>query len=162
MSLRLRLSLALSLLMLLVCASMAWLSYDKSRHEADELLDGQLVMAARLIEAQVHHETLQVPLSSLSKALPQTQVTEVLNRSGQHRYEQVLAFRVWSNTGALLLRCHNTEGLSRPSTLGLAARLWAINPGACSCAPATPETSLPWWRNPKANATGWRWKSPPR
>jgi two-component system sensor histidine kinase QseC len=122
MSLRLRLSLALSLLMLLVCASMAWLSYDKARHEADELLDGQLVMAARLIEAQVHHETTQAPLSSLSKALPQTQLTEVLNRSGQHRYEQVLAFRVWSNTGALLLRSHNTEGLSRPSTLGFSSQ----------------------------------------
>ena len=98
-SLRARLLLTVSIATLLVWAAAGVVSYDKAQHEADELMDGQLAQAAKLLMAQARHEAVYVaePL----------EITEALDNSAKHPYEQHLEFRVWNDTGRLLIRSRN-------------------------------------------------------
>ncbi|MBI5331510.1 MAG: sensor histidine kinase N-terminal domain-containing protein [Betaproteobacteria bacterium] len=95
-SLRARLLLSVSVATLLVWAVAGVVSYDKARHEADELLDGQLSQSAKLLLAQVRHEEGDQEDAG--------DLTESLEEGERHPYEQTLAFQVWRADGRLLLR----------------------------------------------------------
>lgn len=56
-SLRNRLLLLIGLAEVILVVGAFWLSYDKGKHEAEELLDGQLILSMRLLEAQIHHDS---------------------------------------------------------------------------------------------------------
>jgi two-component system sensor histidine kinase QseC len=108
-SLRARLLLTVSIATLLVWGAAGVVSYYKALHEADELMDGQLAQSAKLLMAQVLHET---------EDLKETQaITESLDETSSHPYEQHLEFRVWNDAGRLLLRSKNS-----PDTLWSGAR----------------------------------------
>lgn len=99
-SLRARLLLTVSIATLLVWGAAGVVSYYKALHEADELMDGQLAQSAKLLMAQVLHE-----VEDLEKT---TAITETLDDSSSHPYEQHIEFRVWSASGRLLLRSKNS------------------------------------------------------
>ena len=95
-SLRTRLLIPLLLTMLLVWAMAGVVSYLKARHEAGELLDGQLAQSAKLLMAQVAHER-----DDLAEHF--AFVEEVVDRA-DHPYEQPLEFQIWARDGRLLLK----------------------------------------------------------
>jgi len=109
-SLRARLLLTVSIATLLVWGAAGVVSYYKAQHEADELMDGQLAQSAKLLMAQVLHE---------AEDLDETQAsTEALDDTSSHPYEQHLEFRVWDDTGRLLLRSKNSPDTLWPSQPG--------------------------------------------
>ena len=99
-SLRARLLLTVSIATFLVWGAAGVVSYDQALHEADELMDGQLAQSAKLLMAQVLHE-----VEDLEET---TAITETLDDSSSHPYEQHIEFRVWSASGRLLLRSKNS------------------------------------------------------
>ncbi len=107
-SLRARLLLTVSIATILVWGAAGVVSYGKARHEADELMDGQLAQSAKLLMAQVLHD-----LEFLEKT---TAMTETLDNSSSHPYEQHIEFRVWNASGRLLLRSKNSPDTIWSST----------------------------------------------
>lgn len=126
-SLRLNLFAAIFFSLVLVWGGVAWIAYDKGRHEAEELMDGQLALSARLLEGQINHEEQQhrgleaasgqrassnaVESSESAAGTPLT--IETLSASPRQPYEQELAFQIWSARGALQLRSTNAERMER-------------------------------------------------
>jgi len=98
-SLRARLLLTVSIATLLIWSTTGVVSYFKAKHEADELMDGQLAQSARLLIAQVTHEAGDHDELG--------DITEALDDQAHHAYEQHLEFQVWSEQGRLLLRSDN-------------------------------------------------------
>ncbi len=95
-SLHARLLTSLLLATLLVWGMAGVVSYHKARHEAGELLDGQLAQSSKLLMAQAEHE-----LDGLAESW--AAVEEVVDRA-DHPYEQPLEFQIWGADGRLLLK----------------------------------------------------------
>lgn len=122
-SLRARLLLTVSLASLIVWGAVILGSYNKALHEADELLDSQLVQAAELLRAQIQHEDDLWQLEILhgkvggagrqQDAVPWHWVTEVLNHDTQGTYAQKLAFVVSDRHG---IRLRSANILAIPAT----------------------------------------------
>lgn len=121
-SLRLNLILTLAFSLVLVWLAVAWFAYDKGLHEADELLDGQLVLSARLLEGQINHEEQEHPSvfnrpQPSSSQIDSAQVVD-LDLYGRLPYEQELAFQIWTLDGNLKMRSANAEQMQKPPAMG--------------------------------------------
>lgn len=132
-SLRGRLLLTLSLALVSVWSLVTWLGYDKARHEVEELLDGKLALAARLLEGQARHEAAfhRTDGQPAAPAANTHVVTLDHETAARHPYEQVLAFHVWDRQGNTLLKSDNTPPMPAYPRLGfhdieLAGSSWRI------------------------------------
>lgn len=122
-SLRNRLVLTISISLLLVWGLVAWFAYDKGLHEAEELMDGQLALSARLLDGQISHEENLHPDAwyprrdaTLDSTYPA--LIENLDPAGRLPYEQELAFQIWTINGVLKLQSSNARGMERIMTTG--------------------------------------------
>lgn len=113
-SLRMQLLATISFSLLLVWCAVAWFAYDKGLHEAEELMDGQLALSARLLDGQINHEENTHPdswfLDQDAKAdhtIPA--LIENLDPEGRLPYEQELAFQIWHVNGVLKLLSDNAK-----------------------------------------------------
>ncbi|HOG03869.1 MAG TPA: sensor histidine kinase N-terminal domain-containing protein [Accumulibacter sp.] len=97
-SLRWRLLRAVFATALLVWGLNAILSYTQARHEAEELMDGHLAQAARLLLALVRDN--ESHLEDLATRLASVRSQE------KHRYESPLEFQVGRADGSLLCGRH--------------------------------------------------------
>lgn len=102
---RLILSLVLSLIVTL--GSTGLLSYFITQHEADEIFNARLATSARVFDVLVARKVATATLShpivlELPKELELEQDTE--QTTSGHRYENKIAFQVWSEDGNLLVR----------------------------------------------------------
>ena len=117
-SLRNRLLILIGIAEVLLVAGAFWLTYDKSRHEAEELLDGQLAISMRLIEAQIRHDERLFAMNgsaidnSFEQWSDQSGIEEVSN-TDRGPYEPEIAFGVWSTEGLPLLRSANARQMQR-------------------------------------------------
>ena len=84
-------------------ATISWKSYKDAEHEIEELFDAQLAQTARLLEGMVARDMPRAARESLQRALDQASGAGDATRPG-HRYEGKLAFQVWSDGGAVVLR----------------------------------------------------------
>jgi signal transduction histidine kinase len=89
-SIRSRLILWLGVGLLLMCAAFLWSVYDKTLHEAAELIDGDLVSVTRLGMQTVVDQAQGAPLASDSPI-------------GKHDYETPMVLQAWSADGALMV-----------------------------------------------------------
>lgn len=122
-SLRRRLLLTISISLLLVWGMVAWFAYDKGLHEAEELMDGQLALSARLLDGQINHEENHHPDvwykgSDATLDLTNPALIENLDPAGRLPYEQELAFQIWTNKGVLKLRSSNASEMPHIKTPG--------------------------------------------
>lgn len=111
-SLRRKLFATLAVSLLLVWTIVAWVAFDKGVHEAEELMDGQLALSARLLDGQINHEEnyhsdFWYPNRNAGINLFNPALIENLEPGGRVAYEQELAFQIWSATGILKLRSSN-------------------------------------------------------
>ena len=132
-SLRLNLLLTLAFALVLVCLAVAWFAYDKGLHEADELLDGQLVLSARLLEGQINHEEQEHPSVFTRPQSPSTgnvdsaQVVD-LDPYGRLPYEQELAFQIWAHDGTLKMRSANAKQMQKEPATGFSNQTFNEQP----------------------------------
>lgn len=90
------------LALLLGATTLVWLvaalsSFFDTHQEIDELFDAQLAQSARVLLAQAGHELAE-------GAGHDGQEIEIEHGGEGHKYEQKIAFQVWSKDGRLLLR----------------------------------------------------------
>ena len=102
-SLRTRLLLMISAATFLVWGVAGIASYYQALHETDELMDGQLAQAAKLLLAQARRDGY-LNGGTTHSASTGEDLSEALEKPGSHRYEQPLRFQVWNGQGRLLLR----------------------------------------------------------
>lgn len=122
-SLRKQLFLTLTTSFLLIWCFVTWVAYDKGFHEAEELMDGQLALSARLLDGQINHEESHHPDTwhdgENSKIdLVNPALIENFDPAGRLPYEQELAFQIWSQDGALKLRSTNADEMKPISEPG--------------------------------------------
>ena len=122
-SLRLRLLVTIFCTMLLAWIAVVWVAYDKGRHEAEELMDGQLSLTARLLEAQVQRQpeyefTHTAGNRSSEVRANNASLVEVLDAESRKPYEQELAFKIWDDQQTLILRSANAEFMQYSSHPG--------------------------------------------
>lgn len=116
-SLRLRLLGTIFCTMLVAWCAVVWVAYEKGRHEAEELMDGQLSLSARLLQAQIHYQPDHAPSpTTLSKGMDtnrpsQPLQVEILGADQRKPYEQELAFQIWNDKQVLILRSTNAESM---------------------------------------------------
>ncbi len=109
-----------------VLGFVAWMAYDKGRHEAEELMDGQLALSARLLEGQIHHEDQEHNDLRISSDIRNPDAAnnrqqnsdtpftiQLLNSDERQPYEQELAFQIWSEQGVLKLLSANAREMRR-------------------------------------------------
>ena len=127
-SLRTRLLWSVSTVTLVVWSIAVVVSYQGARHEAIELLDGQLAQSTRLLLAQVRHEVEDLhEWKSGEEDESRTEMSgdgadglvEFLESTPLHDYEQPLEFQVWAV---------GKEGVGRPLLRSQHAP--AMDPGA--------------------------------
>ena len=134
LSLRARLLWSVGLATLVVWSIAVLVSYQGARHEAIELLDGQLAQSARLLlsqiqhewpdpgeEAEQHHEDAH---SSDNDESDMEEWASFQAGSPAHDYEQPLEFRIWAlsgrHQGQLLLRSPHAPDMDLHERMGYA------------------------------------------
>lgn len=122
-SIRTQLLLTISIALMVIWGVVAWLAYDKGLHEAEELMDGQLALSARLLDGQIKHEEIShpnvwYPVQSGSSEMTNPALIENLDPEGRLPYEQELAFQIWTVNGVLKLYSENALGMIRSSVQG--------------------------------------------
>lgn len=113
-SLRRQLLIAIFIPLLVVWLALVLLAYDKGQHEAEELLDGQLSLSARLLEAQIsHEETHHAPGWFTENDVDQqkTALIEKLDIEDRLPYEQELAFKISKESGTVILMSANAASM---------------------------------------------------
>lgn len=113
-SLRRQLLIAIFIPLLIVWLALVLLAYDKGKHEAEELLDGQLSLSARLLEAQIfHEETNHAPGWFTEDEVDQkkTALFEKLDIEDRLPYEQELAFKISKESGPVILMSTNAASM---------------------------------------------------
>lgn len=117
-SLRARLLLTVSLVSIAAWSVAIWVSYAKSLHETDELLDGQLVQAAELLHAQIEREDdrrgRETQRTDTEDGAHAHWVTEAIHHDVKRPYDQSLIF-VISDSSGVRLRSANAPEI--PDTL---------------------------------------------
>jgi two-component system sensor histidine kinase QseC len=123
----------ISFSIILIFVAAVWLGYQKGRHEVEEFLDGQLMLSTRLLEAQMHH-SVSVGTGSATldhTLLPYRGLIEILAKDDRGPYEPELAFKIWSDSGQLLLQSGNanempklSQGASQEASFD--GRLWRV------------------------------------
>lgn len=113
-SLRNRLLFVIGIAEIVLLTGTFLLSYDKGKHEAQELLDGQLVLSMRLIEAQIHHDYVpyidtQQDGQKYKNDSPYAALIELIDDKDRGKYEPELAFSAWDVKGSQILRSKNAE-----------------------------------------------------
>jgi signal transduction histidine kinase len=112
MSLYRKLIFSVGSLILLFGLLIAWFVYDKAHHEADELMDGQLVQLAQLLDTVAMAATSDDHrFVNGKKSFPE-----------RHDYEQPLAFVVWESDGQVVMRSSNSSSLSLVEQYGFSVR----------------------------------------
>ena len=119
------------MLLIVVLGAAAWLGYLAGEHEAEEVFDARLATSARVLDALVARElettgaaqplvvTLPWPLDRAPDQAP--------NPLG-HYYETKIAFQVWNDRGALLLRSASAPAAAfAPMTAGFSSQTFADN-----------------------------------
>lgn len=87
------------------------------------MLDGQLVLSARLLEGQINHKEQEHPSvfnrqkSPLASQIESVQVVD-LGPYGRLPYEQELAFQIWALDGILKMRSANAEQMQKAPDMG--------------------------------------------
>jgi two-component system sensor histidine kinase QseC len=93
--------------LLVVLGVAAWMSFEGSEEEAQELFDARLATSARVLEAflarQVEHATVAAPIVIQLPAPIEAAEHDALRTEG-HYYETKIAFQVWSGDRRLLVR----------------------------------------------------------
>lgn len=120
-SLRRQLLIAIFIPLLVVWLALVLLAYDKGQHEAEELLDGQLSLSARLLEAQIfHEETHHAPGWFTEKDVDsdRTALIEKLDIEDRLPYEQELAFKISKESGPVILISANAASMENFSEPG--------------------------------------------
>ncbi len=120
-SLRRQLLIAIFIPLLIVWVALVLLAYDKGQHEAEELLDGQLSLSARLLEAQIfHEETHHAPGWFTENDVDQqkTALIEKLDIEDRLPYEQELAFKIRKESGPVILMSANAASMENFSEPG--------------------------------------------
>jgi two-component system sensor histidine kinase QseC len=118
------------LALLLGATVLVWLitavsSFLEAHGEIDELFDAQLAQSARVLLAEAGHELAE-------GAGHEAQEIEIERGGEGHRYEQKIAFQVWSKDGRLLLRSASapsmrmTERFAGFSDAQLDGRHWRV------------------------------------
>ncbi|MDN4015508.1 ATP-binding protein [Zwartia panacis] len=109
-SLRRRLLTSIFVPLLIVWLALVLIAYDKGKHEAEELLDGQLSLSARLLEAQIFHEETNHTFGQLAEDgtdQKKTALIEKLDIEDRLPYEQELAFKISKESGPVILMSAN-------------------------------------------------------
>lgn len=123
-SLRNQLLFLISIAQIILVLGAFWLSYDKGKHEAEELLDGQLVLSMRLIEAQVLQDKTfgararpgSSPVSDV--ATSREVMIELVDDRDRGEYEPELAFAAWNADGREIIRSSNASQMQLVPTVG--------------------------------------------
>ena len=113
-SLRRQLLVAIFIPLLIVWLALVLLAFDKGQHEAEELLDGQLSLSARLLEAQIFHEEAHhAPgwFTENNVDQKQTALIEKVDIQDRLPYEQELAFRISKESGPVILMSANAASM---------------------------------------------------
>ena len=113
-SMRRQLLIAIFIPLLVVWLALVLLAYDKGQHEAEELLDGQLSLSARLLEAQIfHEETNHAPgwFTENDVDSKKTALIEKVDIDDRLPYEQELAFRISKESGSVILMSANAASM---------------------------------------------------
>ncbi len=103
-SLRSRLLVSLMGAALVLWLVLGLVNYKVARHEAGEMLDGQLAQTAHLILAQIQYA--QIDAQGMHKSI------KLIDDNDAHPYEQSLEFQVWGAHGQLWL--HSDNGPTTP------------------------------------------------
>ncbi|MDQ5947466.1 MAG: two-component system, OmpR family, sensor histidine kinase QseC, partial [Pseudomonadota bacterium] len=111
-SLRRRLLLRVALATLLIYVLAAALTYRQARHEVQELMDGQMTKAARLLLVQAGSDSQH--LANLAESM--TALRGVRSR----RNEMALEFQIWRKDGGVLSRSKHAPGSPLNGELGYA------------------------------------------
>lgn len=133
-SLRRKLLIALFVPLFFVWIALILLAFDKGQHEAEELLDGQLSLSARLLEAQIFHEEAYHAsgwFSEMETDQRNTALVEKLDGVDRLPYEQELAFRISKESGPVILLSTNATGMNHFAEQGFHVQeiddvLWRI------------------------------------
>ena len=95
-------------LLLVVLGAVAWISYDASEHEAEELFDARLATSARVLEAlvarQIETATIAAPIVITLPRQLESETEDVEATPLGHGYETKIAFQVWRGDGQLAVR----------------------------------------------------------
>lgn len=114
-SLRQRTLWRVMLLLLLGTGLLALYNYHDSRHEINEVYDAHLAQNARLLQG-----VMSLPVQNDARDAMYQAFNEALGQAGHHRvghpYESKLAFQVWGEGGALLVRTPSAPKLDAPPT----------------------------------------------
>ncbi len=101
------------LTLLAVLGVAAWMSFEGSEEEAQELFDARLATSARVLEAflarQVEHATVAAPIV-IQLPGPIEAAEHDAPRVEGHYYETKIAFQVWSADRQLLVRSASAPG----------------------------------------------------
>lgn len=125
-SIRARLLMGILLALVVILGTTAWLSYEVTKHEAEELFGARLATSARVLEAllahQVQHATLANPLVVTLPA--ELEHVGDMGSALGHPYETKIAFQVWHDDGTLLARSQSASSRPfSPSVAGFSTQL---------------------------------------
>jgi two-component system sensor histidine kinase QseC len=92
--------------LLVVLGAAAWIGYDASEDEADELFDARLATSARVLAALVATRPADAAAAPLVVTLPAPLESAVHDEAGPlgHHYETKIAFQVLDARGRVLMR----------------------------------------------------------
>ncbi len=122
-SMRLQLLRTISVSLLIVWGAIVWFAYDKGWHEAQELMDGQLALSARLLEGQINHEENYHPSSWYYGSVPvlefsPNEITNIFKQEERLPYEQELAFQIRDINAVLKLTSANAVDMKFTPAIG--------------------------------------------
>ena len=120
-SLRRKLLIAIFVPLFFVWIALILLAFDKGRHEAEELLDGQLSLSARLLEAQIfHEEAYDAPgwFTEDDNDQKKAELIEKFDDVDRLPYEQELAFKISNESDSVILLSANASGMKHFSESG--------------------------------------------
>jgi two-component system sensor histidine kinase QseC len=105
-SIRARLLAGILVALVAILGASAWLSYEVTTHEAEELFGARLATSARVLDALVARQARHATIShALVIELPaELEHADDAGSALGHPYETKIAFQVWRDDGALLAR----------------------------------------------------------
>lgn len=113
-SIRQMIFIGVNTVVIVLLAITGYITYSSTHHELDELFDAQLAQYTRLID-QLVIQVIEKPADALPVivSIPGIEEDNIERTSAEerraegHKYEEKLAFQVWTNKDKLLLRSSN-------------------------------------------------------